>query len=168
MTPWTVALQAPLSVGFSKQEYWQQGNVAVSFSRGPGERLPFPSLSKHLHSQLQSFLCKIMIATILLLFSRGKSNHSSYSLSQNDHFSLLIYEFFVNMLQIFFLMYSLILFTGIVLVFTIQKLLHIDLKHSFTIMEISMHAVHHLTFSVSLIYFFSCSNLFNYGSNMIS
>ena len=46
--------------------------VAVSFSRGPGEGLPFPSLSKHLHSQPQSFLCKIMIGTILLLFSRGK------------------------------------------------------------------------------------------------
>ena len=24
MTPWTVALQAPLSVGFSRQEYWQK------------------------------------------------------------------------------------------------------------------------------------------------
>ena len=29
MTPWTVAHQAPLSVGFSRQEYWS--------------RLPFPS-----------------------------------------------------------------------------------------------------------------------------
>ena len=29
MTPWTVALQAPLSVGFSRQEYWSG--------------LPFPS-----------------------------------------------------------------------------------------------------------------------------
>ena len=28
-TPWTVALQAPLSMGFSRQEYWS--------------RLPFPS-----------------------------------------------------------------------------------------------------------------------------
>ena len=28
-TPWTVAYQAPLSVGFSRQEYWS--------------RLPFPS-----------------------------------------------------------------------------------------------------------------------------
>ena len=29
MTPWTVACQAPLSMGFSRQEYWS--------------RLPFPS-----------------------------------------------------------------------------------------------------------------------------
>ena len=31
-TPWTVAHQAPLSVGFSRQEYWS--GVAVSSSRG--------------------------------------------------------------------------------------------------------------------------------------
>ena len=30
-TPWTTAHQAPLSVGFSAQEYW---SVAISFSRG--------------------------------------------------------------------------------------------------------------------------------------
>ena len=30
MTPWTVACQAPLSIGFSRQEYWSG--------------LPFPSL----------------------------------------------------------------------------------------------------------------------------
>ena len=29
-TPWTIALQAPLSIGFPKQEYW----VAISFSGG--------------------------------------------------------------------------------------------------------------------------------------
>ena len=31
-TPWTVARQAPLSMGFSKQEYWS--GVSMSFSRG--------------------------------------------------------------------------------------------------------------------------------------
>jgi len=31
-TPWTVASQAPLSMGFSRQEYWS--GVAISFSRG--------------------------------------------------------------------------------------------------------------------------------------
>ena len=30
VTPWTVAHQAPLSVGFSRQEYWRR--VAISFS----------------------------------------------------------------------------------------------------------------------------------------
>ena len=30
--PWTVAHQAPLSMGFSRQEYWS--GFAISFSRG--------------------------------------------------------------------------------------------------------------------------------------
>jgi len=30
-TPWTVAHQAPLSMGFSRQEYWN--GFAISFSR---------------------------------------------------------------------------------------------------------------------------------------
>ena len=33
MTPWTVALQDPLSMGFSRQEYWSE--------------LPFPSARNH-------------------------------------------------------------------------------------------------------------------------
>ena len=32
-TPWTVARQAPLSMGFSRQEYWREW-VAIPFSRG--------------------------------------------------------------------------------------------------------------------------------------
>ena len=32
-TPWTVALQAPLSMEFSRQEYWEW--VAISFCREP-------------------------------------------------------------------------------------------------------------------------------------
>ena len=31
-TPWTLACQAPLSMGFSRQEYWSE--FAISFSRG--------------------------------------------------------------------------------------------------------------------------------------
>ena len=60
--------------------------VAVSFSRGPGERLPSPSLSKHLHSWPQSFLCKIMIGIILLLFSRGKIKSFHLSLTKWSFF----------------------------------------------------------------------------------
>ena len=37
MTQWTVAYQAPLSMGFSQQEYWS--------------RLPFPSPGDHFHLQ---------------------------------------------------------------------------------------------------------------------
>ena len=38
MTPWTVALQAPLSMGFSKQEYW----IVLPFP-SPGD-LPDPGI----------------------------------------------------------------------------------------------------------------------------
>ena len=49
VTPWTVALQAPLSMGFSRQEYWS----GLPFS-SPGD-LPHPgveprSLSLQIHS----------------------------------------------------------------------------------------------------------------------
>ena len=33
--PWTVAYQAPSSMGFSRQEYWKW--VAISFSRGSSQ-----------------------------------------------------------------------------------------------------------------------------------
>ena len=39
VTPWTVALQAPLSMGFSKQEYWSR----LPFS-SPGD-LPNPGIA---------------------------------------------------------------------------------------------------------------------------
>ena len=39
VTPWTVALQAPLSMGFSKQEYWS----GLPFS-SPGD-LPNPGIA---------------------------------------------------------------------------------------------------------------------------
>ena len=32
VTPWTVAYQAPSSMGFSRQEYWSGGTVAFSIS----------------------------------------------------------------------------------------------------------------------------------------
>ena len=46
-TPWTVAHQAPLSMGFPRKEYWW---VAISFSRGssrPGIKLMFPASLLH-------------------------------------------------------------------------------------------------------------------------
>ena len=42
MTPWIVALQAPLSVGFSRQEYWSQFPFLT-----PGD-LPNPEIKPHL------------------------------------------------------------------------------------------------------------------------
>jgi len=43
VTPWTVALQAPLSLGFSRQEYWSL--------------LPFPSAGLLLDPGLNPDLC---------------------------------------------------------------------------------------------------------------
>ena len=44
VTPWTVARQAPLSMGFSRQEYWS--------------RLPFPSpVTKYEVSEVYSLSC---------------------------------------------------------------------------------------------------------------
>ena len=41
-TPWTVACQAPLSMGFSKQEYWSRLPCA------PLGDLPNPGIEQHL------------------------------------------------------------------------------------------------------------------------
>ena len=35
LTPWTAAHQGPLSIGFSRQEYWS--GVAIPFSRGSSQ-----------------------------------------------------------------------------------------------------------------------------------
>ena len=42
-TPWTVALQAPLSIGFSRQEYWS-GLPSSGGLPSPGMELGFPAL----------------------------------------------------------------------------------------------------------------------------
>ena len=53
MTPWTVALQAPLSVGFSRQEYWS----GLPF-RPPGDH-PYPGIEPGSPAlQADSFLSK--------------------------------------------------------------------------------------------------------------
>ena len=56
LTPWTVAFQAPLSMGFSRQEYWSG--------------LPFPSLVKHLRKFKNTFWEKIILpsGTLAVLF----------------------------------------------------------------------------------------------------
>ena len=36
-TPWTVAYQAPLSMGFSRQEYWSGSRVHSPFQKGTME-----------------------------------------------------------------------------------------------------------------------------------
>ena len=55
-TPWTVALQAPLSMGFSRQEYWNG--------------LPFKGPSKHKGNGRPGTLCPHECQ-----FGRGQSQH---------------------------------------------------------------------------------------------
>ena len=50
-TPWTAAYQAPLSMGFSRQEYWSgvplpSPDLHTNFSRGRSSGLVFPSLEE--------------------------------------------------------------------------------------------------------------------------
>ena len=52
-TPWTVARQAPLSMGFSRQEYWSG--------------LPFPLLSSKSQGYLPSFQSSPTLASFLTL-----------------------------------------------------------------------------------------------------
>ena len=37
VTPWTIARQAPLSMGFSRQEYWSIVSIAMPSSRGSSQ-----------------------------------------------------------------------------------------------------------------------------------
>ena len=46
-TPWTVAYQAPLSMGFSRQEYWSG--------------VPLPSLMAESEEELKSLLMKVKV-----------------------------------------------------------------------------------------------------------
>ena len=45
VTPWTVAYQAPLSLGFSRQEYWSELSFPLP---GGGNFLPMQGLNPHL------------------------------------------------------------------------------------------------------------------------
>ena len=51
VTPWTVACQAALSMGFSRQEYWR---LAISFSRGSSQSGIEPSNLCLLHWKADS------------------------------------------------------------------------------------------------------------------
>ena len=54
-TPWTVAYQAPLSMDFSRQEYWNQGGQGSRgcFPDASGESVLVSRGSKGLRSPLQ-------------------------------------------------------------------------------------------------------------------
>jgi len=89
-TPWTIALQAPLSTGFSRQEYW----IAISSTRGsswPRERIRVSYVSCtgrqvlyhqcHLRSPLfyttQQFLQWQQLSSLLWSFSESGPSGSA-------------------------------------------------------------------------------------------
>ena len=63
-TPWTVAHQAPLSMGFSRQEYW--GGVALPSSRGssqPRDQIQVPQVS--CHGRWVLYHCVFYVASVM-------------------------------------------------------------------------------------------------------
>ena len=64
VTPWTVAYQVPLSMGFSRQEYWSE--------------LPFPSPEIFLMQGLNSHLLHWQLDS-LPLSHQGKERRIAYS-----------------------------------------------------------------------------------------
>ena len=51
VTPWTVAQQAPLSMGFPRQEYWSMPFPSPGYLPNPGIRLRSPALQDSLPSE---------------------------------------------------------------------------------------------------------------------
>ena len=60
-TPWTVAQQAPLSMGFSRQEYWSG--------------VPLPSLKKYTRLCLQTIMNEIARENNSVFKAKAEVNH---------------------------------------------------------------------------------------------
>ena len=67
-TPWTVAHQAPLSIGFSRQEYWKESEVAQSCLT-----LCDPIDCSLPGSSVHGIFQAIVLECIAISFSRGSS-----------------------------------------------------------------------------------------------
>ena len=74
VTPWTVAHQAPLSMGFSKQEYWS----GLPFPP-PGDP-PNPGIKPHL-------LCLLQAGSFFTIVPPGKPPNKAMLLFKNTYHS---------------------------------------------------------------------------------
>ena len=70
MTPWTGALQAPLSMGFSRQEYWS-GLLSSILATASGSPTPTPSNFRELH---EAETTGLSISTMLYCTGRPQSS----------------------------------------------------------------------------------------------
>ena len=67
-TPWTLAYQAPLSMGFSRQEYWSE--FAISFSRGsswPRDQTQISCIAGRFFTNWAMREAPVMISTVKLI-----------------------------------------------------------------------------------------------------
>ena len=77
MTPWTVALQVPLSMGFSRQEYWsEQPFPSPGDLPDPGIKPRSPALQADSLQSEPPMLCKVKVMRILYMktFGYGEVN----------------------------------------------------------------------------------------------
>ena len=115
-TPRTVTHQAPLSMGFSRQEYWS------GLSCSPSGNLPEPGIEPHLlhflHWQVgslpleppgksQNTLCTITMLVCIWERERERENYSATICPREElqQISLQIYSVTFDTLEIFFLVY---------------------------------------------------------------
>ena len=128
-TPWTVAHQTPLSLGFYRQEYWS-GLPFPSLGDLPNPRIEPMSLASSA-LQTDSLQCEplgkpIPLATINLLLSESICPFWNISYKKSYRMWLFVSGFF-------YLAYS---FQGSSMLWNISPL------HSFLIVEIMFHVAH--------------------------
>ena len=96
MTPWTVDYQTPLSVGFSRQEYWSglpcppPGDLP-----NPGiepTSLMSPSLAGGFFTASTTWEALIAIPKLLLVVGRGETNFIGENVSQSTLVAVIKYH----------------------------------------------------------------------------
>ena len=96
MTPWTVDYQTPLSVGFSRQEYWS-GLPCPSPGDLPNPgieptSLMSPSLAGGFFTASTTWEALIAIPKLLLVVGRGETNFIGENVSQSTLVAVIKYH----------------------------------------------------------------------------
>ena len=96
MTPWTVDYQTPLSVGFSRQEYWS-GLPCPSPGDLPNPgieptSLMSPALARGCLTTSATWEALIAIPKLLLVVGRGETNFIGENVSQSTLVAVIKYH----------------------------------------------------------------------------